>query len=405
MARRGVSTARPGLRAWRVVSADAGLDWSSSLDLETAPLAVRRAYRVDGPALTVDNDRPQRLDGSVEFLWGEHPTYRRGLRARSGPRDRRETSTSRPPTACRRERRRHDRVAWTAPSSPAVRPYAGAFTATLPVRVPRRRSPRGRYRLRNDRLGLAARLSWPMDVFPCVWLWEEIASPTDAPWNGQAYAVGIEPHVAYPAVGMTELRRRGGHGLTLGPGRPWLQPLPSAWSASMSGREVTDARAPAGGNHRPGQRLDGGATPAVSGQSIEGAARRVCPRAPEGAPWKSNDTGDRRGRDRCSMHRSGCSDRRRRSVLHHTGSPGKPGVTFKRGMGLGLVAVLALAGCSSGSSSPAASAAASVAASVAAPSAAASEAPSAAASVAASASAAASASGSAAASASGAADL
>lgn len=55
------------------------------------------------------------------------------------------------------------------------------------------------------------------EIFPVVWLWEEIGFTEDPPWNGQAYAVGIEPHVAYPAVGMTELRRRGGHGLTLEP--------------------------------------------------------------------------------------------------------------------------------------------------------------------------------------------
>ena len=57
----------------------------------------------------------------------------------------------------------------------------------------------------------------PFDVFPCVWLWEEIAFTLDEPWGGQAYAVGIEPQTAYPALGMTELRRQGGHGLTVGP--------------------------------------------------------------------------------------------------------------------------------------------------------------------------------------------
>ena len=71
--------------------------------------------------------------------------------------------------------------------------------------------------MRNERLGLWVTVSWPLEVFPCVWLWEEIVATSAAPWNGAAFAVGIEPQAAYPALGMTELRRRGGHGLRLGP--------------------------------------------------------------------------------------------------------------------------------------------------------------------------------------------
>jgi hypothetical protein len=77
---------------------------------------------------------------------------------------------------------------------------------------------RGTYRLRNDARGMAVRVDWPIDVFPYVWLWEELTSTQDPPWNGEAYGVGIEPQVAYPAVGMTELRRRGGRGVSLAAG-------------------------------------------------------------------------------------------------------------------------------------------------------------------------------------------
>ena len=82
-----------------------------------------------------------------------------------------------------------------------------ATSDRLPARTPSRflfgfldGLTEGTYRVRNDRLGLAVRLSWPLDVFPCVWLWEEIAFTQDPPWSGQAYAVGIEPQAAYPGA-------------------------------------------------------------------------------------------------------------------------------------------------------------------------------------------------------------
>jgi hypothetical protein len=206
-----------GLRAWDVTSA-APDALEVEVELDTAPLRVRRVYRVDGPVLTVETTVQNRSSRFVEFLWGEHPTF--GDAFASGALLEIDARTFHIEIADDEIGvSAGDRVPW-----PGLRELGGRSLDHIPPASP----PRflfgfldglgtGTYRLRNDRLGLAARLSWPSEIFPVVWLWEEIAFTDDPPWNGQAYAVGVEPHVAYPAVGMTELRRRGGHGLVLDP--------------------------------------------------------------------------------------------------------------------------------------------------------------------------------------------
>jgi len=199
-----------GMRAWEIAADSA--DWLEvTLDLETAPLSLRRVYRVTGPTLSVDTEVRNRSAEPVEFLWGEHPTY--GEAFADGAILEIGAQTFEVSLADSVGVEAGETVAWPGPG-----------LDRLPSRTPPRflfgfldGLDEGTYRVRNDRLGLAARMTWPLDVFPCVWLWEEIAFSHDHPWNGQAYAVGIEPQAAYPALGMTELRRHGGHGLTVGP--------------------------------------------------------------------------------------------------------------------------------------------------------------------------------------------
>ena len=157
-----------GMRAWDVAAADADR-LELTLDLETAPLTLRRAYRVLGPSLSVETTVRNRSSAPVEFLWGEHPTYGEAFAAGAtleiGAR------TFQVELADGVGVQAGERLAWPARD-----------LERLPARTPSRflfgfldGLTEGTYRVRNDRLGVAARLSWPLDVFPCVWLWEEIA--------------------------------------------------------------------------------------------------------------------------------------------------------------------------------------------------------------------------------------
>ena len=154
--------------AWEVVSAGE-TELELTLDLETAPLALRRVYRVTGPTLSVETTVTNRSSAPVEFLWGEHPTY--GEAFADGA------------TLEIGARTIHVELADNVAVGPVTAsPGPGRASTDLPARSPSRYLfgfldglTEGSYRVRNDRLGLAARMTWPLDVFPCVWLWEEIA--------------------------------------------------------------------------------------------------------------------------------------------------------------------------------------------------------------------------------------
>jgi hypothetical protein len=59
----------------------------------------------------------------------------------------------------------------------------------------------GRYRLVNDELGLAVELTWPVELFPHVWLWQELHASPGFPWFRRAYAMAVEPHTTVPEGG------------------------------------------------------------------------------------------------------------------------------------------------------------------------------------------------------------
>ena len=65
---------------------------------------------------------------------------------------------------------------------------------------------------------VGAALSWDAAVFPCAWLWYELAGTADAPWFGRAHLIGVEPSTSWPGTGLANIARRGGPLLMLEPG-------------------------------------------------------------------------------------------------------------------------------------------------------------------------------------------
>ena len=60
----------------------------------------------------------------------------------------------------------------------------------------------GWYALSNHALNLGFALTWPLDVFPCLWLWQELCGTQEYPWYGTTYVMGVEPHTSPAAAGL-----------------------------------------------------------------------------------------------------------------------------------------------------------------------------------------------------------
>lgn len=62
--------------------------------------------------------------------------------------------------------------------------------------------------LRDPDSSIGVALAWDATVFPHIWLWQQMAG-SGFPWYGRAHVVGIEPHSAWPMLGLAELAKRG----------------------------------------------------------------------------------------------------------------------------------------------------------------------------------------------------
>ena len=65
------------------------------------------------------------------------------------------------------------------------------------------------YALSNEGLGVGFGLAWPLDVFPHVWLWQELNGTQGYPWYGRSYVMGVEPNTSFPADGLAAAVERG----------------------------------------------------------------------------------------------------------------------------------------------------------------------------------------------------
>jgi hypothetical protein len=52
----------------------------------------------------------------------------------------------------------------------------------------------------NPQLGMGFGLSWPLEHWPHLWIWQELGGSSGAPWFGRAYALGLEPFSSIPGT-------------------------------------------------------------------------------------------------------------------------------------------------------------------------------------------------------------
>jgi hypothetical protein len=191
-----------GLAVWAV---QAATDHSATLSTQllSAPLAVRRSVVVEGSAVVVEESVTNESPDPAAFSWGHHPTFGAPLVA---------------PGARLEIAARAQRDEGSATSS--AWPMAGTTDRSVVPEEPRavltylEDLDEGCYRLVNEKIGLGVEVRWPLDVFPSVWLWQELHASPGFPWFRRAYAMGIEPHTTVPQGGPPAMSLRGGESRT-----------------------------------------------------------------------------------------------------------------------------------------------------------------------------------------------
>lgn len=202
--------------AWAAQEGAGGLTLTRRFD--ALPVTMTRRLTLDGNRLNVTETVA--AYGPCTVAWGQHVTL--GSDLLTGP-----------VTLATSARRLHACANFTPLASPLLPGATGAWP-TLPGRdgpVDLTHPPEGSALLacladlgpapwsslaRAD--GLSIRLDWSADPWPLAWLWVETGGTTDAPWNGQARMIAIEPCTTWPATGLARARAAGGPVLTLAQG-------------------------------------------------------------------------------------------------------------------------------------------------------------------------------------------
>lgn len=195
---------------WKQTDRDVILTTSARL-----PLVLERRIHLqpDRPVLVIEETIRNESDLTVPYIWGHHPAWGPPLAA-AGARidlpagrlsvdagldgahvDLQPGSTHLWPTA-------QDRSAGSVDLS---------VVPTAPVQrlCYIHELQGGWYALRNPANGLGVALAWDLQVFPHLWLWQEIGGGQGMPWYGRAAITALEPATQYPSHGLEEAIKLG----------------------------------------------------------------------------------------------------------------------------------------------------------------------------------------------------
>jgi hypothetical protein len=67
----------------------------------------------------------------------------------------------------------------------------------------------GWYALRNPDKGLGVAVTFPLEIYRYLWLWQDFGGSFGWPFYGRAYVWGIEPCSSIPSTGMEAALKRG----------------------------------------------------------------------------------------------------------------------------------------------------------------------------------------------------
>jgi hypothetical protein len=215
-----------------------------STRLYTAPVSMRRRFRLRGRTLTLEESVTNTSPDPLDVMWSHHPAFGApfldgGCRIASGARtlvaDDEAPGTMLAPGA------RYDwPIASTADGNPldlSQAPGPGQNRAHLAYLTD---FTDGWFTIINPRLQLGVGVRWPLDVFPHAWFWQEVHSTPGHPWWREAYVAAIEPATTIPAQGLEAARRKGGHPLRLAASESRTTVIDAVLFATATGENEND---------------------------------------------------------------------------------------------------------------------------------------------------------------------
>ena len=78
--------------------------------------------------------------------------------------------------------------------------------------------PEGWYALTNTALGIGFGITYPVDLYRCLWYWQSLGGGTGYPFYGRTYNVGLEPFTSYGNNGLASAIENGS-ALLVAPGQ------------------------------------------------------------------------------------------------------------------------------------------------------------------------------------------
>jgi galactose mutarotase-like enzyme len=173
------------------------------------PFHLRRSMtlRTGEPVLVIDETLTNEGSETMEFMWGHHPAFGAPFLSPD----------------CRVDLPAGDLILETCEGGAGTRLSGGRHRwpvavndSTTSVDFSRPDPPgsghedmgyvvnltEGWYAITNQSLKVGFAMTWPLEVFPYLWVWRQFNKSAGYPWYGQVYTMALEPWSSYPSAGL-----------------------------------------------------------------------------------------------------------------------------------------------------------------------------------------------------------
>lgn len=179
-----------------------GQELRATVTLRRYPVRMTRTFRLDhgDGALVVTSTAENLSSRSLAYSWGVHPVFAPAVTEGASRLYGIFTAAYAHPTTFAPQQ--------SFPAASTLPMGVNAETNFLELLTGREQTSdlcyadcsEGWFALRNESTGLTVTVSWPLDNFGHLWIWQECQGAGAFPWWGRHHIVGIEPHSDVPAI-------------------------------------------------------------------------------------------------------------------------------------------------------------------------------------------------------------